>query len=104
MSPLDPDSAAGEPPFPAARTVLEPDCQQCPALAGSRECISWGTGSQDASIVVGEAPGYGNPDADRWQGGNWTGKAYTSRHSKRRIRRLLDRLSYGEDADYTNAG
>ncbi len=104
MSPPDSDRPTGEPVFPDSRTVLETDCQRCPALVDSRECISWGTGPQDASIVVvGEAPGYGNPDADRWQGGNWTGKAYTSRHSGRRIRRLLARIGYDEDAYYTNA-
>ncbi|WP_230198763.1 uracil-DNA glycosylase [Halopiger djelfimassiliensis] len=93
-----------DPPFPDSRNVLEPDCTRCPALVESRERISWGTGPLDASVVVvGEAPGAGNPDADRWQGGNWTGKAYTSRHSGRRIRRLLERIGYGDDAYYTNA-
>ena len=103
MSP--PSTADGsEPSFPSERTVLEPGCERCPALVESRECISWGTGPLDASIVVvGEAPGYGTPEADRWQGGNWTGKAYTSRHSGRRIRRLLEAIGYGEDAYYTNA-
>ncbi|WP_247003406.1 uracil-DNA glycosylase [Halosolutus gelatinilyticus] len=94
----------GEPPFPTDRTVLEPNCRRCPALAEHRERISWGTGDRDASVlVVGEAPGYGVPEADRWRGGNWTGKAYTSRHSGRRIRRMLARVGYGDDAFYTNA-
>ncbi|WP_408956681.1 uracil-DNA glycosylase family protein [Natrinema sp. 74] len=98
------DSAAdGELAFPTRRNVLEPDCARCPNLAESRECISWGTGDLDATVaVVGEAPGYGNPDAERWQGGNWTGKAYTSRHSGRRIRRMLERVGDG-DAYFTNA-
>ncbi|MGM0386930.1 uracil-DNA glycosylase [Natrinema limicola] len=99
----DADSAAGEPAYPTNRNVLEADCTRCPALADARECISWGTGDHDADIVVvGEAPGYGNPDAERWRGGNWTGKAYTSRHSGRRIRRMLEQLGY-DDAYYTNA-
>ena len=54
-------------------------------------------------MVVGEAPGSGDPDADRWQGGNWTGKAYTSRHSGRRIRSMLEEVGYADDAYYTNA-
>lgn len=101
----DPDAdTRGEPPFPETRRVLEPDCDRCPVLVESRECISWGTGPLEASIVVvGEAPGYGNPDADRWRGGNWTGRAYTSRHSGRRIRRMLERVGFGDDAYYTNA-
>ncbi|ELY65470.1 uracil-DNA glycosylase [Natrinema versiforme] len=105
----DPDTgadsaAAGEPPYPTSRNILEPDCARCPALAESRECISWGTGDLEAGIVVvGEAPGYGNPEADPWRGGNWTGKAYTSRHSGRRIRRMVEQVGYGDDAYYTNA-
>ncbi|SEW26755.1 uracil-DNA glycosylase [Natrinema salifodinae] len=98
------DSNTDDPPYPTTRNVLEPDCDRCPALADARECISWGTGSLDADIVVvGEAPGNGNPDADRWQGGNWTGRAYTSRHSGRRIRRMLERIGFGDRAYYTNA-
>ncbi len=94
--------------FPASRNVLEPDCSRCSALAESRECISWGTGPLDASVlVVGEAPGAGLPPDDapdeRWRGGNWTGKAFTTRHSGRRIRRLLAHAGYGEDAYFTNA-
>ncbi|SFS37098.1 uracil-DNA glycosylase [Halostagnicola kamekurae] len=100
-----PDASSGtDPEFPGRRNVLEAECARCPALVDSRECISWGTGSHEANIVVvGEAPGFGNPDADRWRGGNWTGKAYTSRHSGRRIRSMLERIGYGEDAYYTNA-
>ncbi|SDR32328.1 uracil-DNA glycosylase [Natronobacterium texcoconense] len=105
MTPPDADSSdLREVAFPDSRTVLESDCDRCPALVDARECISWGTGPEDASIVVvGEAPGYGNPDADRWQGGNWTGKAYTSRHSGRRIRRMMVEVGFGDDAFYTNA-
>ncbi len=101
----DDGSATGDDPaFPTERNVLEPDCTRCPKLAEDRECVSWGTGPLDASVVVvGEAPGYGNPEADRWRGGNWTGKAYTARHSGRRIRRLLADVGYGDDAYYTNA-
>ncbi|WP_293031500.1 uracil-DNA glycosylase family protein [Natronococcus sp.] len=98
------ESGPVEPPFPDSRNVLEPDCRRCPALAEDRNCISWGTGPLDADVlVVGEAPGPGNPDADRWKGGNWTGKAYTSRHSGRRIRRMLERVGHDERSYYTNA-
>ncbi|ELY36276.1 uracil-DNA glycosylase [Natronorubrum tibetense] len=97
-------AADRDPPFPTTRNVVEPDCERCPALVEHRECISWGTGPLDATVlVVGEAPGAGNPDADRWQGGNWTGMAYTSRHSGRRIRRMLEQVGYGEEAYFTNA-
>jgi uracil-DNA glycosylase len=101
----EPGSATAESPaYPSDRNVLEPDCTRCSALVESRECISWGTGPLEADVVVvGEAPGYGNPDADPWRGGNWTGKAYTSRHSGRRIRRMVDEIGYGDDAYYTNA-
>ncbi|MFP8957492.1 uracil-DNA glycosylase family protein [Natrialbaceae archaeon A-CW3] len=92
------------PSFPTDRHVLQPDCRRCPRLVEDRECISWGTGPLDASVfVIGEAPGYGTPEADRWRGGNWTGRAYTSRHSGRRIRRLLEELDYNNDTYYTNA-
>lgn len=94
-------------PFPdeSDRNVLADDCRRCPALVDDRTHISWGVGSMDATIVVvGEAPGAGDPDADRWQGGNHTGMAYTSRHSGRRIRSLFDSLGYGPDELYfTNA-
>jgi uracil-DNA glycosylase family 4 len=96
-----------------ARHVLEPDCARCPALVESRTCISWGTlpvddgdplppGAADV-VVVGEAPGAGDPDAEPWRGGNHTGLAYTSRHSGRRIRSLFERLGYRDRAYYTNA-
>jgi uracil-DNA glycosylase family 4 len=92
--------------FPAAdeRLVLDADCRRCPALVESRTCISWGNGPRDADVVVvGEAPGAGDPDADRWRGGNHTGLAYTSRHSGRRVRRLLAAVGVGDRTFYTNA-
>ncbi|NHN61143.1 MULTISPECIES: uracil-DNA glycosylase family protein [Halorussus] len=77
-------------PDPESRNALEPGCARCPALVDSRERIAWGNGSLDADVVVvGEAPASGAPDADRWRGGNWTGMAYTSRHSGRRVRDLF---------------
>jgi uracil-DNA glycosylase family 4 len=87
------------------RNVLAEDCRRCPALVECRERISWGVGSLDARIVVvGEAPGAGDPDGDRWRGGNHTGMAYTSRHSGRRIRSLFESLGYAPDELYfTNA-
>lgn len=89
-------------PDPDDRLVLEPGCDRCPALADCRESISWGNGPRDADVVVvGEAPGYGDPDADVWRGGNHTGLAYTSRHSGRRVRRLFADLGY--EPFYTNA-
>jgi len=92
-------------PDPDARNDLAEDCRRCPALVEAREHISWGNGPLDADlVVVGEAPGAGDPGADRWRGGNWTGMAYTSRHSGRRIRALLADAGYGPDACYfTNA-
>ncbi|WP_459193011.1 uracil-DNA glycosylase [Halosimplex sp. J119] len=91
-------------PDPDDRTVLAPDCQRCPALAEHRQCISWGNGPDDAAlVVVGEAPAAGDPDAERWQGGNLTGMAYTSRRSGRKIRDLVADLGYAGDAYYTNA-
>jgi len=92
-------------PEPDERNPLADDCTRCPALVEDRERISWGNGSTDAAIVVvGEAPGAGNPEADRWRGGNWTGMAYTSRHSGRRIRELLAEAGYGHGECYfTNA-
>ena len=88
--------------FPDSRTVLEPNCTRCPELAACRNRISWGTGPLDADVmVVGEAPGYGHPDAERWRGGNWTGMAYTTRHSGRKIRSLFADLGY--DPYFTNA-
>ena len=92
-------------PDPTDRNRLAEDCQRCPALVESRTRISWGVGSLDASlVVVGEAPGAGTPEADRWRGGNHTGMAYTARHSGRRIRRLFESLGYDSDTLYfTNA-
>jgi DNA polymerase len=92
-------------PDPDSRNVLEPGCARCPQLAESRECIAWGNGSLDADVVVvGEAPAYGNPDADHWRGGNWTGMAYTSRHSGRAVRDLFaDSGLDSEDCYFTNA-
>ncbi len=90
-------------PDPDRRLVLEPGCERCPALVECRERIAWGAGPRDADVmVVGEAPGAGDPDADRWRGGNWTGVAYTSRHSGRRIRETLVQAGY-PGAYYTNA-
>lgn len=91
-------------PDPASGNELAADCQRCPALVESRECISWGNGPLDAAVlVVGEAPGAGDPDADRWRGGNWSGLAYTSRHSGRKIRDLLAEAGFSDDCYFTNA-
>lgn len=92
-------------PDPEDRNPLAGDCQRCPALVEDRTCISWGVGSLDATlVVVGEAPGAGSPEADRWQGGNHTGMAYTARHSGRRVRDLFEGLGYTpEDLYFTNA-
>jgi DNA polymerase len=92
-------------PDPESRNVLEPGCSRCPALVESRECISWGNGSLDADVVVvGEAPAFGTPEGDRWQGGNWTGMAYTSRHSGRKVRDLFADAGLARDQLYfTNA-
>ncbi|WP_049980658.1 uracil-DNA glycosylase [Halolamina rubra] len=97
--------AAGDPDFPDPDSALaiEPDCERCPALAECRNRIAWGNGPADADVlVVGEAPGAGVPDADRWQGGNWTGLAYTAQHSGRRIRETMAAVGY-PDSFYTNA-
>jgi uracil-DNA glycosylase family 4 len=92
-----------EPSYPDRRHVLDAGCSRCPDLVACRERISWGTGDRDAAVfVVGEAPGAGDPDAARWRGGNWTGKAYTARHSGRRIRELLAAAGH-PDAYVTNA-
>lgn len=92
-------------PDPEDRNPLAGDCERCPDLVESRNRISWGVGSLDAAIVVvGEAPGAGTPDADRWKGGNHTGMAYTARHSGRRIRGLFESLGYAPETLYfTNA-
>jgi uracil-DNA glycosylase family 4 len=95
-----------DPPFPdpQRRCVVDAGCTRCPALVESRNRIAWGVGPDDADVVViGEAPAAGDPDAERWQGGNHTGLAYTSRHSGRRIRQLFDELGYGDRTYYTNA-
>ncbi len=94
----------GDPPFPDPdeRLVLDPGCERC-GLADCRERIAWGVGPHDAAVmVVGEAPGTGDPDADRWRGGDHTGMAYTSRHSGRRVRETMRRAGV-ERAYYTNA-
>ncbi|WP_415379071.1 uracil-DNA glycosylase [Halosimplex sp. TS25] len=113
-------------PDPADRNVLAEDCRRCPALVEHRQCISWGNGPDDAAlVVVGEAPAAGetrpqgasrdgergaerpasegDPDADRWRGGNLTGMAYTSRRSGRKVRELVADVGYAGDAYYTNA-
>ena len=93
------------PDFPdaASRNVLAPDCRRCLALVDAREHISWGQGSLDADlVVVGEAPGAGDPSAEQWRGGNHTGMAYTTRHSGRRVRDLAADLGHS-DAYFTNA-
>ncbi|MFC7204861.1 uracil-DNA glycosylase family protein [Haloferax namakaokahaiae] len=91
-------------PDPADALVLDADCARCPALVECRNRISWGVGPRDATIaVVGEAPGAGNPDADRWQGGNWTGMSYTAQHSGRRIRETMAAVGYEDGVFYTNA-
>lgn len=96
---------APEFPDPSTRNVLEPGCARCPALVESRERIAWGNGSLEAAIMlVGEAPGAGTPSADQWQGGNWTGMAYTARHSGRIIRTLFEEIGYSATELYvTNA-
>lgn len=95
------------PRFPDAdgQHALADDCRRCPELTESRTCISWGNGPLDATlVVVGEAPAAGDPDADRWRGGNLTGMAYTSRASGRKIRTLLADAGFGhEDCYFTNA-
>ena len=96
-----------DPPYPdpATRHVLEPGCSRCPDLVAARERIAWGNGPLDAAVVaVGEAPAAGDPDAERWRGGNRTGLAYTARHSGRLVRRLFADLGHGpDDVYYTNA-
>ena len=92
-------------PDPEDRNELAVDCRRCPEPAAAREHISWGVGSLEATLfVVGEAPGAGDPGADRWQGGNHTGMAYTTRHSGRRVSDLFEGLGYDpDDLYFTNA-
>ncbi|MFB6311252.1 MAG: uracil-DNA glycosylase family protein [Salinirussus sp.] len=92
-------------PEPAERLVIAPGCTRCSSLASSRNRIAWGNGPLNADlVVVGEAPAAGDQDAKRWQGGNVTGFAYTSRHSGRRIRDLLADAGFGhESCFFTNA-
>ncbi|MFC6837207.1 uracil-DNA glycosylase [Halomarina ordinaria] len=90
-------------PDPEDRLALEPGCRRCPALCAARNRICWGVGPRDAPlVVVGEAPAAGDPTADRWQGGNWTGMAYSGRNSGWKIRSMVEELGY-DDAYYTNA-
>jgi len=90
-------------PDPESAYPIEPGCARCPALVEAREHIAWGNGPADASVVaVGEAPGAGTPEADTWRGGNWTGMAYTARHSGRIVRELFADAGR-EDVFYTNA-
>jgi len=94
-----------DPAFPDSDSalVVEPNCERCPALTECRNRIAWGNGPADADVlVVGEAPGAGAPEADKWQGGNWTGLAYTAQHSGRRIRETMAAVGY-PDSFYTNA-
>ncbi|MDG5776113.1 uracil-DNA glycosylase family protein [Haloarculaceae archaeon H-GB2-1] len=93
-------------PAESSRNPLTDECVRCPTLVDSRDCISWGNGPLDASVVVvGEAPAAGDPDADRWQGGNRTGMAYTSRRSGRKVRDLCADagLDVTSDCYFTNA-
>ena len=92
-------------PDPDSQHALADDCRRCSTLAESRDCISWGNGPLDATlVVVGEAPAAGDPEADQWQGGNRTGMAYTSRASGRKIRTLLADAGFGHgDCYFTNA-
>lgn len=102
----DATGATPEPTYPDPDTalVVEAGCARCPALVECRNRISWGNGPRDADVVVvGEAPGAGDPDADRWRGGNWTGLAYTARHSGRRIRETMAAVGYADRTYYTNA-
>lgn len=95
-----------EPAFPDSDTQnpVAAGCERCPELVDCRTRISHGVGPDDASlVVVGEAPGAGNPDAERWRGGNLTGMAYTTRNSGRKVRRLVADAGYADDAYYTNA-
>jgi uracil-DNA glycosylase len=91
-------------PDPDATSPVAAGCERCPALVDCRTRISHGVGPTDAAVVVvGEAPGAGAPDADRWRGGNLTGMAYTTRHSGRAVRRLVADAGFAGGAYYTNA-
>jgi uracil-DNA glycosylase family 4 len=91
-------------PDPARRNPVAAGCERCPALVDCRTEISHGVGPTDAALaVVGEAPGAGAPEADRWKGGNLTGLAYTTRNSGRKVRRLVADAGFADDAYYTNA-
>lgn len=84
-------------PDETARNPLAADCRRCPDLVVCRERIAWGNGPLDAAVIVeGEAPGTGNPDAERWRGGNWTSRlpSYRTDRSLRQIecRTLLARI------------
>lgn len=88
-------------PDPATKKVLEPGCARCPDLVESRNRIAWGNGNQSADVmIVGEAPGAGTPEADGWRGGNWTGLAYTARHSGRIIRSMFEEVGFGPNDLY----
>ena len=77
-------------PDPSEQHPLSEDCRRCPALVDCRTRISWGVGPLDASlIVVGEAPGVGDPTRERWRGGNHSGMAYTAANSGRKVRSLV---------------
>ncbi|WP_132058123.1 uracil-DNA glycosylase [Halorussus amylolyticus] len=91
-------------PDPDSRNALEPGCDRCPALAACRERIAWGNGAHDADVmVVGEAPAFGDPDAEQWRGGNWTGMAYTSLHSGRTVRDVFADAGFAGNCYFTNA-
>jgi uracil-DNA glycosylase family 4 len=105
-APTYPTDVPDEPAFPDSDTQnpVAAGCERCPELVDCRTRISHGVGPDDASlVVVGEAPGAGNPDAERWRGGNLTGMAYTTRNSGRKVRRLVADAGYADDAYYTNA-
>jgi DNA polymerase len=90
-------------PDPERRNPLEDGCDRCPGLVEAREEICWGAGPVDADlVVVGEAPAFGHPDAERWRGGNRTGMAYSGRRSGRKIRTMMAELGR-EGVYYTNA-
>ncbi|MFC7228393.1 uracil-DNA glycosylase [Salinirubellus salinus] len=92
------------PPDPSEANPLATDCRRCPALVDCRTRISWGVGPTDAAlVVVGEAPGAGAPDRERWRGGNHSGMAYTAANSGRKVRSLVRDVGYEGDAYYTNA-